>query len=58
MNKKQLAKLKRLIRAHTDAQVALSWKGGQHPDDWDDIEAEAKTAKDKLFVFLKEMKVD
>lgn len=37
-------RLQKAIRAHVRAQIALSWKGGQDPADWDGIEQAAMSA--------------
>lgn len=51
-------KLKRLISAHTKAQVALSNSGSQDPEDRPKIEAEAKRAKKALNAHISSMTDD
>jgi len=41
----EIAKLKRLIKKHTEAQVALSWSAYQDLEDRPKIQAEANRAK-------------
>ncbi|MHC4315638.1 MAG: hypothetical protein ACYSW3_24605 [Planctomycetota bacterium] len=48
-------KLKSLIRDHTKAQVELSWLGSGDPEFFDSISHNAKIAKMKLMVFIKEL---
>lgn len=48
MTQAQLRRLHAIIARHTRAQINLSWKGSTHPDEWPDIEAEAKKAKKEL----------
>ncbi len=55
MDKKQIAKLKCLIRSHVDARIELAFKGAAHPDEWEFIEQSAKEASDKLFSFIKSL---
>lgn len=49
---KSYEKVRKAIRRHVNAQIALSWKGAAHPDEWDAIEQEAKGAKKALFELL------
>ncbi len=55
MDKKQIARLKRLIRSHVNARIELAFKGAAHPDDWEYIEQSAKEASNKLFSFIKSL---
>jgi hypothetical protein len=48
-------RLKRAIRAHTRAQIDLSWKGGQHPHDRAGIEQAAKEAALRLNTVINEL---
>lgn len=47
--------LKKLLRAHVDSQIALSWLGNMAPDSWDEVRRRAKEAKRKLYHHLAEL---
>lgn len=52
MTNKERRKLQSLIRKHVAAQINLTWKVGVPPDEREQIEAEAKEAKNKLNAYL------
>lgn len=56
--KAELEKLKRLIKKHTDAQVALSWAGSQDPEDREVIESEAEHSEKALFDHINSMNTE
>ena len=47
--------LRRRIKRHTEAQVALSWAGGKDPDEREEIELEAQRAANELRSYLDSM---
>lgn len=53
LHKSQVRRLRKLIRAHTDAQVDLAFKGCADPDTWERIELAAKEAKHRLSAYIK-----
>lgn len=55
MNRVQAAKLKTLITRHVNAQIALSWAGGSHPDDRAAIEHNARVAKANMAAYIREL---
>ena len=53
----RIEELRRLIRAHTAAQVELSWAGAGDPTERGELEDEAKAAMTALEKFISELEV-
>ena len=49
------AKLHKLIKEYTKCAIADSWKGGGHPEEIPDIEADLKKSKEKLDAYIKQL---
>lgn len=49
--------LNRRIARVVQAELAESWRGSKHPDDWDDIELELKRAHKSLGDYLLEKRI-
>ena len=48
-------KLNRLIKEYTRYAIADSWKGGGHPEEIPDIEADLKKSKEKLDACIEQL---
>lgn len=54
MDKRQL---KKLIKRHVAAQIALSWKGTERPEDVEEIERRAKNAAKNMNSYINYMRL-
>jgi hypothetical protein len=52
LNKRQIAKLKKLIREYGNARVAESWKGRHPVEDHEELEEDLEDAKSAIDIFL------
>lgn len=52
---KDFIKLRQLIRNHVQAQIQNSWKGGMHPEDYEEIDAFTKYNRNKLNAHIRYM---
>lgn len=57
LTKEQARKLHGLISGHVKAQVELSWKGSQSPEDWPVIEEDAEKAEKALRGYIAALRV-
>ena len=58
LHEQQADGLRRLIEAHVEAQVALSWNGANDPEDMPVVAAEADLAMARMNRFINKLVVE